>query len=385
MDLARYVVDAVLVEGRGVREVARSVGRSPAYVSGRLASYRRGGYEALAPRSKAPHHRPSQIAPEVEQQIVELRKSLLDLGLDAGPHSIQHHLSLGTNQVPSLASIWRILKRRGFVSPQPQKKPRAAWLRFESELPNETWQADITSWKLSDGSSVEILDFIDDYSRVILGARALPVYKAQDVVETFHQNARRWGYPASCLTDNGAVFNARSRKGRVTFEIALHKLGIDYKHSRPYHPQTCGKIERFHQTLKKHLVTRQRAESIEELQAQLDWFVNYYNTIRPHRAKGRRPPIESFNARDKAVPGTPMPKRHLRVRTDKIDKGGKVTLRHNSKFIQIGVGRAYAGTRVRLYINDLDVRVVTMEGELLRHIKIDPSRTYQPQNSWSAK
>ena len=190
------------------------------------------------------------------------------------------------------------------------------------------------------------------------------------------------GYPASCLTDNGAVFNARSRKGRVTFEVSLQKLGIDYKHSRPYHPQTCGKIERWHQTLKKHLRTRAKAKTIEELQAQIDWFVNYYNTIRPHRACGRKPPITRWHARDKARPGTPLPKRHLRVLTTKIDTGGKVSMRHDSRRIHIGIGRPWSGTTVRLYVNDLEVRVVTMEGELLRRVIVDPSKRYQPQNSW---
>ena len=379
MDLARYVVDAVEFQGRGVREVARSVGRSPAWVSGRLKTYRRGGYQALEPQSRAPKSVPGRISPGLEQAIVDLRKQLLDIGTDAGAHSIRYHLGA---DVPSVSTIWRVLKRRGFVVAQPQKKPRSAWLRFESELPNETWQADITHWSLADGTTVEILDFIDDHSRVLTGAKARLVFKAQDVTDAFHENAAVWGYPASCLTDNGAVFNARSRKGRVTFETHLDKLGIEYKHSRPYHPQTCGKIERWHQTLKKHLRVQPQANTLEELQAQLDWFVNYYNTVRPHRSANRKPPIERFNARVRATPGTPLAKRHLRVRTDKVDGVGKVTLRVDSKLLHIGIGRAWTGTRVRLYVNELDVRVVTFDGELLRHLTLDTKRAYQKQNSW---
>lgn len=380
MDLARYVVDAVELEGRSMAEVARSTGRSVGWVHKMVHRYRRGGYESLEPQSRAPQKVVGRVAGEIEQRIVELHKALVDIGTDAGAASVHHHLGA---DAPSVTTVQRVLKRRGFVKTQPQKKPRSAWLRFESELPNETWQADITQWTLADGTVVEILDFIDDHSRVLVGAKVVLVFKAQDVVDAFHENAQVWGYPASCLTDNGAVFNARSRKGRVTFEVALGKLGIDYKHSRPYHPQTCGKIERWHQTLKKHLRTRPVAASIEELQSQIDWFVNYYNTVRPHRSCGRKPPITRWHARDKAGPGTPTAKRHFRTRKDKVSVGGHITLRHDSKLFKIGIGRAYAGTKVRLYIADLDIRVVTMEGELLRHLVLDPSVRYQRQNPWA--
>lgn len=379
VELARYVVDAVVLEGRGVREVARSVDRSPGWVSGRVRAFRLGGYPALAPRSRAPRRQASKMPEHIEDEVVALRKELIELGLDAGAHTIAYHLSSRHGIVASTSSIWRALKRRGFVTASPQKKPRSAWLRFESEMPNETWRTDITHWHLADGTTVDILDFIDDHSRVVVGADVRFTTKAQDVVDSFHQAGAKWGLPASVLSDNGAVFTARSRKGRVTFEVHLAKMGIDYKHSRPYHPQTCGKIERFHQTLKRWLAKQSPAATIEDLQAQVDTFVDYYNRHRPHRACGRRPPIERFRATPKATPGTPVAKRHLRVRTDKIDSGGKVTLRHDSKLLKIGVGRPWAGTRVRLYVNDLEVRVVTMEGELLRKLILDPSRTYQPQ------
>jgi transposase InsO family protein len=302
VDLARYVVKAVVVEGRGVREVARSVGRSPAWVSGRVSAWRLGGDAALFPRSRAPRRQANKMSPETEDEIVLLRKELSDLGLDAGAETIRYHLGARLDVVPSRSSIWRALKRRGFVQAQPQKKPRAAWIRFESELPNETWQTDITHWKLAHGIEVEILDFIDDHSRVVVGAHVRLVTKAQDVVDSFEQIGAKWGFPASVLSDNGMVFTGRARKTRVAFETYLAKLGIETKHSRPNHPTTCGKIERFHQTLKKHLRSQPRAENIAELQQQVDWFVNYYNTVRPHRAKGRKPPMVAFDAKPKAEP-----------------------------------------------------------------------------------
>jgi transposase InsO family protein len=133
--------------------------------------------------------------------------------------------------------------RRGaprFIVPQPQKRPKSSWRRFQAELPNECWQAGTTHWALADGSDVEILNVIDDHSRLLVASRAFPTAKAADVVETFHLGAAEWGLPASMLTDNGAVLTAESRKGACAIELELVALGVAYKHSRPYHPQLTG-------------------------------------------------------------------------------------------------------------------------------------------------
>ena len=204
MDRARYVVDAVVIEGRSIREVAKSHGISKSWVAALVARYREGGYEALTPRSKRPHSVPRRTSDEVEDEIVLLRKHLVEEGFDAGPHTIHYHLSKRRQDVPSVSTIWRVLSRRGFVVPQPQKQPRSSFIRFEASLPNECWQADITHWKLADGSEVDILDFIDDHSRLIVAATARRTTKARDVTATFHTAAATWGYPASLLTDNGA-------------------------------------------------------------------------------------------------------------------------------------------------------------------------------------
>ena len=182
------------------------------------------------------------------------------------------------------------------------------------------------------------------------------------------------------LTDNGAIFTAESRNGRCAMENELYRLGVAYKHSRPYHPQTCGKVERFRQTLKKHLARQPKPATVAELQAQLDRFAAYYNSTRPHRALGRRTPAEAFAARAKATPKGPVidPEGHHRVRRDRVDKTGCVTLRYRSKLLHIGIGRAHAGTRVLVLVNDLDVRVITEDGELLRQLTIDPTKDYQP-------
>jgi transposase InsO family protein len=380
MDKRRYLVDAVVVEGRRVSEVAREHGVSKGWVSTLVSRYRSGGYEAIAPRSRRPHSSPRRVSDEVENAIITMRKHLAESGFDAGPQTIHWHLATQVTAAPSVSTIWRVLKRRGFVVPEPKKQPKSSFIRFEAELPNECWQADVTHWALADGTDVEVLDFIDDHSRVIVAAEVRSITKAADVVSTFAKAGSTWGFPASVLTDNGAVFNANSRKGTTIFQLELERLGIIYKHSRPYHPQTCGKIERWHQTLKKYLIKQPGAGSVAELQAQVDRFVQYYNEERPHRARNRMTPRSAFDARAKATPGSPIQNPHFRVRTDIIDTSGKVTLRHDSKLLHISIGRRYAGLRIHLYVADLDVRIVTLDGELIRHFTIDPTRVYQPQN-----
>lgn len=377
MQKARYVVDAVVVEGRSVREVARAYGVSKSWVSALVGRFRAGGYEALEPRSKRPHHSPRRTPDALEDEIVALRKWLAERGFDAGPETIAWHLERGGTPAPSSSTIWRILVRRGFVTPEPKKRPVSSFVRFEATLPNECWQSDVTHFTLANGQEVEIINFLDDHSRLCVASRAFGTVKGLDVVEVFHQAASTWGSPASVLTDNGAVYNARSRHGKTLFELDLERLGIVYKHSRPYHPQTCGKVERFHQSLKAFLERQRPASSLRVLQGQIDRFVEYYNANRPHRAKGRLTPLEAYHARDKAHPGVPLGTTHFRVRTDKVDQAGKVTLRYDSRFVHIGVGRAHAGTPIRLYVADLDVKIATFDGEILRHLSIDPTRRYQ--------
>ena len=385
MDLAGYVINAVLVEGRSVNDVCAAHGISRSWLYELIGRYRELGDEGLRPQSKRPHSSPSRVPAAMEEEIVALRKELSALGVDAGAHTIHYHLQRRHRRrrraVPSVATIWRVLSRRGFVTPQPHKRPRSSWRRFQAELPNECWQADVTHWVLADGTEVDILNVIDDHSRLLVASRAFVTAKAADVVETFHQGAAGVGLPASLLTDNGAIFTAESRHGSCAIELELIALGVDYKHSRPYHPQTCGKVERFHQTLKKWLAKQRRAATIAGLQAQLDRFGAYYNTVRPHRALARRTPAEAFAGRTKAKPRRPglSIASHHRVRRDRIDTGGNVTLRYHSRLLHLGVGRRHAGTRVMLLVNDRDVRVVNDDGELLAEFTIDPTKCYQPQ------
>jgi transposase InsO family protein len=280
-----------------------------------------------------------------------------------------------------VATIWRILTRRGFVTPQPQKRPRSSWHRFTAEQPNQRWQADTTHWHLADGTEVEILNILDDHSRLALASTARRTITGPDVLHTFQDAFLRWGIPASVLTDNGAVFTGKQRGGgRVALEVELGRLGVRFDHSRPYHPQTCGKVERFQQTQKKWLAAQPPAHTVGGLARQLSRFRRYYNTVRPHRAIDRRTPMQAYTARPKATPTGLLIDPHCRVRTDRLDQSGTVTLRHNSRLHHIGIGRRLAGTRITVLVDDLHVRVIDHDtGELLRELILDPTRDYQPR------
>lgn len=379
MSLARLVVTAVLVEGRSKAAVARDYGVSRRWVHELVRRFDAEGEEGLEPRSRRPRASPHRISDALEDEIVHLRKTLVEEGLDAGAHTIAYHLHRRHGSAPAASTIWRVLTRRGFVTPQPQKRPKSSFVRFEAEMPNERWQADITHWKIAGGTDVEILNVIDDHSRLLVACDAVAVFKAADVVETFHRAAAAHRFPAQLLTDNGAVFTAAPRGGgRCAIELEADRLGISLRHSSPYHPQTCGKVERLHQTLKRWLAKQPSSKTVRELQGQLDRFRASYNDHRPHRALGRRTPAEAYVARPKASPSGVRIPSHCRVRRDRIDSGGAVTLRHDSRLHHIKVGRRHAGTRVLMLVAGLSVRIVNEEGELLRELILDPSRSYQP-------
>ena len=375
---ARYIVEAVIRERRSPVELARTHKVSRSWIYNQLERFHRGGYEALAPRSRRPRSSANQVDSEVQQLIAKLRRELFDAGHDAGRQTIHYHLSRSLGQPPSVTTIWRILKRQGLVTPQPHKRPRSSFIRFEAKLANETWQLDSTPWQLADGSPVEILNFLDDRSRVSVASSCFLTLKAPDVVEVFYSASNTFGLPASLLSDNAAVFTGRTRRGKVILELELERLGIVFKHSTPYHPQTCGKVERFHQTIKRFLAKQTLAVSLAELQFQLDAFRDYYNHSRPHRALGRQTPMSVFNALIKARPSYAPPRFDHRVRHDKIDAFGKVTLRYLGKLRHIPVGIAHKNRKVHLLIAGADVRIITEDGELIRALTLDPNRNYQP-------
>jgi len=380
MDVGRFLLEAHLREGRAISELARVHGVHRSWLYKLLQRYRSEGEAGLVARSRRPHHSPTALPQALGDEIVRIRARLLAEGLDAGALTIQWHLAQQQLRVPSASSIIRLLRRRGLVTPEPHKRPRSSFIRFEAALPNELWQIDATHWTLADGSVVEILNLVDDHTRLLLAAGAVRTVKAADALAVFHEAAARAGYPAALLSDNAAVFSGSSRLGKVALETELARLGIRVTHARPYHPQTCGKVERLHQTEKRWLAKQPPALTLSELAAQLDRFRLHYNAHRPHRALDRRTPQQVFEAKVKAGPGCAAPL-HYRVRYDTVDSQGKVTLRYESRLRHIGLGRAYRGTRIVLFVAGRQVRIVDGDGNLLRELTLDPTRDYQRQSA----
>jgi transposase InsO family protein len=380
---ARLVITAVVLEGRAQAEVARCYGVSKGWVSKLVARYRTEGDAAFEPRSRRPKTSPTAIPQSTIERIIELRRRLTAEGLDAGSDTIGWHLAHDHRIRVSRATIDRTLRRQGLVTPAPKKRPRSSYVRFAAEQPNEMWQADFTHYPLATGDDAEILSWLDDHARHALSVTAHPRVTAPIVVDTFRAAIALHGPPASTLTDNGMVFTTRlagGRGGRNSFESELARLGITQKNSRPNHPTTCGKIERFHQTLKAWLRAQpDQPATITDVQALLDRFVDVYNTQRPHRSlPGRAVPAAAYTARPKATPDQ-RTAGHDRVRHDRVDKTGRVTLRHNGRLHHIGLGYEHARTRVVMLIADRHVRVIdAATGELLRDLTLDPDRDYQP-------
>lgn len=384
MSKARLVITAVVLEGRKQAEVARSYGVSESWVSKLVARYRDEGEAAFEPKPRRPGTTPTAISDQTADLIIQLRKKLTGQGLDAGPDTIKWHLTQHHDLTVSAATISRYLAKAGLVTPEPKKRPKSSYIRFEAKMPNETWQSDFTHYRLADGTGVEILTWLDDCTRYVVRSTAHRRVTGPIVLAAFRKAYKSHGIPASTLTDNGMVFTTRfagGRGGRNGLEAELRRLHVIQKNGRPNHPTTQGKVERYQQTMKKWLDAQpEQPSTIEELQAQLDAFVDEYNHRRPHRSLPHRAtPAALFDSMPKALPGNSRDAdTHDRIRHDRIDKTGAVTLRVNGKLHHIGIGRTHARTHVILLIQDLHIRIINaITGELIRELIIDPGKDYQ--------
>jgi transposase InsO family protein len=376
------VISAVIAVAEGatvnVSGVCRDAGVSRKTFYKHLARYRAEGIEGIEPRSRRPHRSPGRTPAAIEDAVVRLRKELADTGLDHGATTIQWHLGRhGVPGVPSVASIHRILVRRGLVVAQPHKRPKGSWLRFEAPAPNEWWQIDATDWVTATGQ-VKIFNIIDDHSRVAIRSKAVMVASGDQAWQTFSEGAQTWGLPAGTLSDNGLCFSGKLRHCEVMFEARLRDAGVRPITGRPFHPQTTGKVERFQQTLKKRLRRQRLAADLVELQAQLDEFCRVYNHERPHQGIGRVTPISRWHASPRSQPAT-TPLEHptwptrqgprlITVRPDGI-------LRVSGHLIGLGV--EWAGCTATVII-DQNHATIFVNSQLVRHLKLDPNLRYQP-------
>ena len=377
MSKARVAVLKVVAKELSVTAAAAQYGFSRRHLHRLLARYRHGGLEAVDPRSRRPLSNKASTPEPIRERIVELRLQLTKDGLDAGPVTIAWHLEQEGHRPPSTSTIRRILHAAGLITPEPRKRPRSSYRRFAAAQPNECWQSDFTHWQLADGTDVEILNWLDDHSRYLLGCTAHTPVTGDLVVSTFLTVADQYGFPASTLTDNGRVYTARFGGGKNAFEYLLPLLGITQKNGHPGHPQTQGKVERFHQTLKRWLAHQPAAATLTDLQTQLETWRTIYNEQRPHRELGRRTPSTAYAALPKAAPTGPRSPGHYRLRYDRLDTLGKMSFRRAGRMHHLGVGTVHARTRVLAIADDTTVTVIELDtGEILSTHNIEPTKTY---------
>ena len=358
-------------------EAAVAYGYSRRQLQRLLARYRQDGLDAVEPRSRRPKTNPLAVSEVVRARVIELRHQLIADGLDAGPVTIAWHLQREGARPPAPSTISRILTQAGLVDPQPRKRPRSSYLRFEASQPNDLWQSDFIHWRLADGSDVEILNWLDDHSRYLLSCAAHRPVTGVVVVAAFLDAVDRHGPPVATLTDNGSVYTSRFTGGRNAFEYVLRILGICQKNGSPGHPQTQGKTERFHQTLQRWLRARPPAASIPELQRQLDGFREHYNEQRPHRALGRATPGHAYRSTAKALPAGRGADAHYRLRYDRLDTKGKMTIRRAGRMHHLGVGTTHARKRVLALADEHHITVIELTtGEVLSRHQIEPDKTY---------
>jgi transposase InsO family protein len=363
-------------ESLNVRATCAQLGISPPTFYKYVARFDAEGVEGLLERSRRPASSPGQTAAGVEDLIVGWRKELGEQGWDAGAASIFHRMRRAGQDPPSIRTVHRVLVRRGLVTPAPAKRPRSSYQRFEYPRTNDCWQVDATECALAGGAAAVVFHLLDDCSRKSLRSIAAASETGEAAGRCATEAIARYGIPARFLSDNGPAFSAKYRGGEAELERALRALGVRVITSSPYHPQTCGKNERFHQTFKRWLTKQPLPATIAELQDLADGFDLLYNSERPHSALGGATPDEIWAARDRCPAPTAPADPSTRISTVTVTHRGTAAV--GGRY-QVQVGREWQAAVVTVITTGDHVRIIHHR-RLVRDLTIDPTRRYQPLN-----
>jgi transposase InsO family protein len=362
--------------GETIAEVCARHGISRASYYRYRRRYLEEGLAGLEPRSRRPRFSPAQIDARLEARIVELRKRHRRWGA----RRIHAELERAGIEPPAVATIHRALRRNHLVAPQPPRRPQAS-TRFERAVANDLWQIDGTTLKLASGKPAWIVDCLDDHARFLLAAIACESPTGEAAWACFLSASTAYGLPRQLLSDNHSSFTGRLLGITVEFERKLAEAGVELINAAPAHPQTLGKLERFHRTLKEWLADEGLALDLEHLQLLLDRFRAHYNGERPHQGIGNQTPAERY------LPGrqprAPLGERELaddeksppyapHTVTRKVWPTGVVAY----DGLAITLGRRWAGATVRIVEVAALVHVYLGE-ELIRVLAPDRSRRYQ--------
>ncbi len=319
------------------------------------------GEAGLETKSRAPLRVANKTPPGVEEQIIRLRKELDDAGLDAGAQTIHWHLQDMAELVvvPSVSTVYRVLKRHGLVEAD-SSKSRTSFKRFESDHANGMWQLDGTDWELADGTSVKIINLLDDGSRVLVASRVHSAESFDGAWDAYTCGVTGWGPPERLLHDNGKAFLKLGRR--------VELLGVVDVRSRFFHPQTCGKVERFHRTMKKWLTKKGLVATVAELQVQADEFTRIYNYERPHRGIGRKVPAARWAEMPKSGPTDRPLSTPTAISVSKVGSNGWV-MGHGHRF---AVGNAFSGQLVSIVLTGSNCHIFNNDG-VIRHLHLEPN------------
>jgi len=363
--------------GESVAEVCARHGISRASFYRYRRRYLQEGAPGLEPRSRRPRFSPGQIESVLEARIVELRRRHPRWGA----RRIHAELRRAGTEPPAVSTIHRALQRNRLVAPQPPRQPKAS-KRFERELANDLWQIDATQLRLAGGEPAWIVDVLDDHARFLLAAVACHSPTGQAAWACFVSASSAYGLPRQLLSDNHSSFTGRLLGTTVEFERKLAEIGVELINAAPAHPQTLGKLERFHRTLKEWLADEGPALDAEHLQLLLDRFREHYNQERPHQAIGNHTPAERYlpTPAPDPPPGELTPAeagKNPRYQPHSITRKVSATGVTRYDGLAIILGRRYRGATVRI-LEIGELIHVYLADELIRVLAPDRNRRYQP-------
>jgi len=342
MSLRRELVTLALGDGANIRQVCRHFDVSPKTGYKWIGRWLEGGVVALQDRSRRPHHSPRRTAPHLERAVLDVR--------DAHPtwcgRKIRDRLlAIGMAHPPSASTITEILRRHGRLDPG-HSRPSRAWQRFEAPAPNALWQMDFKGhFPLSYSGRCHPLTVLDDHSRFALGLRACPNERGATVQEQLIGIFRRYGLPDRILVDNGSPWGSDAEHVYTPLTAWLIRLGIGVAHSAPYHPQTLGKDERFHRTVKAEAIGTRIFRDLDECQRRFDQWRDIYNFERPHDSLGRAVPGNRYQLSRQSFPETlPSIEYGPQDLVRKVQANGEIYFRQHA----FHVGKAFRGQPVGL-------------------------------------
>lgn len=320
-----------------------------------LERYAADGVEGLADRSRRPHGSPGQTSPAVEATVLAVRAAHPSWG----GRKIRAYLQGRLEEAPAASTVTAIVRRGGQLAAV-ERQATPVWQRFERPAPNDLWQMDFKGhFALTNQQRCHPLTVLDDHSRFLVGLFACGDETGATVRTHLTQLFRRYGLPTGMLMDNGPPWAIGNSRGYTELSVWLLRLDIDLLHARPHHPQTLGKDERLHRTLKAELLSRVAGPDLAAMQHHFDAWRTLYNHERPHEALHLQPPAAAYQPSPRPFPEQLPPIDYpAGVLTRKVSASGELAFQGRSW----SVGRAFKGFYLALYPDDQEDTVAVYFG-----------------------